>query len=924
MSDAPEMDLFLRAIDLQGEARTRFLSSIDDTALREKVTELLRADEQLGERDPFSHAIAGHAERALSPLVGAEIDGYTIVREVGRGGMGVVYEAQQQSPRRRVAFKTLPFTAANDDDSQRRLAREAETLARLSHPGIAQVFGCGRAARFDGVPYLVMEFVDGMPLDAYVRRADLDVAAKIELLARICDAVAHAHELQVVHRDLKPQNVLVQPDGQPVVLDFGIARVLDGDLAHSLRTRTGQVMGTLAYMAPEQLTGTFGEHGPSARVDVYGLGVLGFELFAGRLPIDLPNGPLATVIRHVTETEAPSLGSLDAALRGDVEVVIGKAIDKDPARRYEDAAALGRDLRRILASQPVVARAPSAAYHVRKFVRRNRTAVGAVGAIMLSLAGGLVWALQERSLAQVAQRDAEGIARLERRRAQSMGQMVDLLGQLVQRTTPLEDNGEPETMESVVNTLSMELDQMYEGEPFVRGSAHLMLVEVMCGRGEHEVARFHLKRARVELAQSELLDDRTRVLMAIAECKVAEIDSRHDDALAQLDEARRIVAGVDDASLAARIDSMHANLLAELHRDLPRAEQLIRGVMAQLDEQTPAWRGHQRVLARVLGAMDRGDEAIVEWQRSIALAREHLPGSLRLAAALQNLGLYYEERGDADRAFPLLSEALDIRREVFRDRPHPQLGVAIDNFAITLRWRGELERSLELSREAERIFRMVHAEPHMQLGVSLTEQGITLRDLRRLDEARGKLSEAVELFEQLGGEATPQHAAALEHFANVLAGPEVLQQRIELVQRAIAMRKQIHGPEHFLVARPLEVLAQVQLSAENMEAAEQAGRECIDIRLRKYGESDWRTWLTGAHVWIPMVRRGEHAEAALLIERAIDATETSLGTHSTARVRFYLGHLRQVRELQGDQDAMTAIDARLQALPKERPPQGGR
>ena len=240
--------------------------------------------------------------------------------------MGTVYEAEQDSPRRPVALKVVRPGLASPAVI-RRFAHEAQILARLHHPGIAQVYEAGIAD--DGQPFFAMEFIRGLPLDEYADRHGLDLAARVALVARVCDAVQHAHDQGVIHRDLKPANILVEEAGQPKVLDFGVARATDADLLTAAGlTRTGQLLGTPNYMSPEQVAGD-----PAAidrRADVYALGVILFELAAHRLPYRLEDRPLAEAARLILEQDPPRLGSLDPEFRGDVETIVAKAMEKDP------------------------------------------------------------------------------------------------------------------------------------------------------------------------------------------------------------------------------------------------------------------------------------------------------------------------------------------------------------------------------------------------------------------------------------------------------------------------------------------------------------------------------------------------------------------------------------------------------------------
>ncbi|MEM7205057.1 MAG: bifunctional serine/threonine-protein kinase/formylglycine-generating enzyme family protein, partial [Planctomycetota bacterium] len=295
------------------------------------------------------------------------------------------------------------------DDVLARFAREAELLGRLKHPGIAQVFDAGTFdAGHGSQPYFAMELVDGEPLTTYATGRALDLRSRCALLASVCDAVQHAHERGVIHRDLKPGNILVaEPDPgqpQPKVLDFGIARATEhGADDATLLTRTGMLVGTLAYMSPEQVSGD-GEI--DHRADVYALGVLLYELLTDELPLDVEGRPLSEIMRIVRDDEPDRLGTRNTQLRGDVETIAATALAKEPERRYVSAAAMADDLRRYLADQPIAARPKSTWYYVRKFASRHRALVGGAAATLLvSVLGGitaLVYAMDARAQSEIA------------------------------------------------------------------------------------------------------------------------------------------------------------------------------------------------------------------------------------------------------------------------------------------------------------------------------------------------------------------------------------------------------------------------------------------------------------------------------------------------------------------------------------------
>jgi len=401
------------------EAR-RFLEEAcgADAELRREVDDLLRfGREDPGSADALSETAlaAGRARLEAAAARGvahdpgwmpAAIGGYRVLRRIGAGGMGVVYEGVQDSPRRHVALKVL-HPALVSAERVRRFRREAEVLGRLQHPGIAQVFEAGSADLGRGEqPWFAMELVDGLDLRSWAARNELDARARLALVAEVADAVQHAHERGIVHRDLKPDNVLVDTEGRAKVLDFGVARVAESStMLSTLQTMQGQIVGTLVYMAPEQLEGD--PQAISPRADVYALGVIAFELLVGRRPIEPGELPMSAAVPLFLSSDATRLGALDPRLGGDVETIVGKALEKDPARRYASAADLAADLRRHLADRPIVARPPSVLYRATKFTRRHRGLVGGTAATLFALLAGLVTALvlarSERAQRKVAE-----------------------------------------------------------------------------------------------------------------------------------------------------------------------------------------------------------------------------------------------------------------------------------------------------------------------------------------------------------------------------------------------------------------------------------------------------------------------------------------------------------------------------------------
>jgi WD40 repeat protein/serine/threonine protein kinase len=406
-----EAELFDRALDLDpGEQRAFVERACEgDAELARRLLALLARDRETGTSLDRS-AVERLAPPAHAARIPEEIGPYRILGLLGAGGMGIVYRAEQRSPRREVALKVIRGGLASVE-LVRRFEKEAHVLGRLDHQGIARVYDAGV---FDGPagpePFVAMELVEGEPLLEHVKLRQLSRTARIELLARICDAVAHAHDHGVVHRDLKPSNVIVKPDGEPKVLDFGVALIVGADAeAITRQTSIGELVGTLPYMSPEQLEGD--PASVDGRSDVYALGVMAYEVLTGKLPHELAGVSVPAAARIVIESAPPKLSDHDRALRGDLEKIVGKALAKDRAQRYASVRELGLDLRRHLRHEPVLAVPPSSLYYLRRFARRNPALTASLVLAAVLLVAGTVVSTWQARRAEDARLRAEESAR---------------------------------------------------------------------------------------------------------------------------------------------------------------------------------------------------------------------------------------------------------------------------------------------------------------------------------------------------------------------------------------------------------------------------------------------------------------------------------------------------------------------------------
>lgn len=379
-------EIFDQALALDAPVRREFLlrRCAGDPDLATLVTELLGQHDAMSERSVG--ASAAGPEHAAPERVGR----YRILGRIGAGAMGVVYRAEQERPRRDVALKLIR-SAAPTEALRRRFDAESDLLGRLQHPGIAQIFEAGVRRKGDrSVPFIVMELVHGVPLDAFARANGLDARQRLTLLIRVCEALQHAHDRGVAHRDLKPANILVTPGGQPKIVDFGVAHAADADATPGPPGPADpQAVGTLSYMSPEQVGGVPGRD--DKRGDVYALGVIAYQLLTGSLPHDLKGQTWLSAARTIRDKGPAPLSSHDRSLRGDLEVIVAGAMDKNPGQRYASPGAFADELGRFLGDEPILRKRPGLAGRTVKLLRRNRVVAATAAAACVPLLAGVVW-----------------------------------------------------------------------------------------------------------------------------------------------------------------------------------------------------------------------------------------------------------------------------------------------------------------------------------------------------------------------------------------------------------------------------------------------------------------------------------------------------------------------------------------------------
>ena len=762
--------LFLAACKVAGEERRRLLDEgcSGDATLRTELEQLLqldadtpflREDDLLALRGPLA---------APAPLP-TEIAGYRILGLLGSGGMGVVYRAEQQNPPRQVALKVLA-PGLGGPAAQARFALEAEALGRLQHPGIAAILQAGSyTSPLGEQPFLAMELVDGEPLPQWAARTQPTVQARLELLIEVCAAVQHAHEKGLIHRDLKPGNVFVDRAGRAKVLDFGIARFVDGDHSRTLQTMTGQVLGTLAYMSPEQANGQ--HERVDVRTDVYALGVLGYELLAGSLPIDVAGSPWTTAVRRLCDDEPRRLGEHDRRWRGDLETIFAMALRKEPERRYGSAQALADDLRRFLAHEPIEARPATVLYVLQRFARRHRGLVAGGVLATLALVGGtaasVVWAMR----ADAAEQKAKAEARVANR-------TIDFVKGLFAAAAPRVALGQTITARDLVAEGSRSIGRDLADEPVLRARIEGLLGNVLSELGDHATAepmladalaarrvecqgddervvaalydfgRVQLMLGKLDAATQSFHDGvqmaerlalpKSRIVAKLHQGRGVCAFERRDFAAAQteFETAFAIAEGVATAADLADLLVQQANL-QQMQRHLPEAEALFERADALL--QTADDPLQRATVATSLGnlrvAQGRVAEAEQQFRRALQLGEQQLgPDHPVLIRRLCNLAGVLGQTGRIAEAEPLLERAVALGKGVDA-RFDDGVANASVNLGNVRAMAGRLEDALLLWQQALAIRERRGGKEGMDVVEILGSIATVLGQLGRDDEA---------------------------------------------------------------------------------------------------------------------------------------------------------------------------------------------
>ncbi|MEM9594654.1 MAG: serine/threonine-protein kinase [Acidobacteriota bacterium] len=808
---------FHRLLDQGEDARRRALDELTerDPDLGREVASMLAADAvaEAGSdaaADAVSDALDAALPTAEPPPTGQRLGPYRLLKEIGRGGMGTVFLARRDDGEfhKHVAIKVVRPGPA-DAEILRRMRQERHILAGLEHPAIARLLDGG--ATGDGRPYVVMEHVEGEPIDDFCRHRDLPIPERLQLFRRVCDAVHYAHQKLVLHRDIKPGNLLVTAEGDPKLLDFGIAKMLDSEVPFTrAETRTGMRLLTPEFASPEQIQGD----SLTTASDVYSLGVLLHVLLTDRPPA--PQGSPRTRPSSAVDDERRR-----RQLAGDLDTIVLAALREEPERRYASARQLGDDLRRHLESLPVKARPDTLGYRFGKFLRRHRLLAAAAVLVLVSLVAGLTTTTWQARRAKAEQVRAE---RQTLRAERHLDLLLETLAQADPGNAVGRDVTVREMLDDFVTSLALE-----PSEPQDR---------------------------------AEILETSGRVYLSLGRLKDAE---------AALTRALDLRPSGSMDTVAERIESLgHLAELRFAQGEFAAAESLLREMQAagrdRYDPSHPRWIEILNDLAVVADAQGRGDEAAERFAEALdGLESSPTADPLDLARTLANVGVFEIRRGDAESAERYLQRALELRTRLLDPR-HPDLSTNVVNLGAALTALERWDEAEELLRDALDRIRGILDEDHPRVADSRQNLAALLSLRGRFDEAEPLYRAALASHHRRLGEGHPDVALVSSNLADLLERGGELDEAEALRRRALAIHRSGGAPADLAVT--LVRLANLLHRQDRYAEALPLYREALTMPPRpSQGVEPSLLWL---RIGRGLLRTGRPADAEEPLRRALE------------------------------------------------------
>ncbi|MBN1567649.1 MAG: serine/threonine protein kinase [Acidobacteria bacterium] len=773
----------------------------------------------MADENGMETASSSFSESGNAPMIG----GYRLIRQLGAGGMGVVYEAEQQQPKRLVALKVIQGARLLDELTVKQFEREAQALARLKHPGIAAIYESGRTP--DGQHFFAMELVRGDTLEVYLKKSaetgPLTPAVLRERLAifrKISDAITYAHQRGVIHRDLKPSNIIIHREfdsGDSAsesrvpgikILDFGLARITETDLAAvTSGTEIGKIQGTLPYMSPEQVRGNSDEI--DVRSDVYSLGVILYEMIAGRRPYNVHHAMWHEAARVICEVRPEPLAKTwtgTKRLDKDIETIVGKALEKDAPHRYQSVAAFGEDVARFLTGQPILARPPNAMYQLRKMAARHKVGFGFAAAIAaLIVIFAVVMSIQAERIAR--ERDRAN------REAKISKQVSGFMRDLFRAPDPFMGKGKEVTAREILDEGSARIASELKDQPEVR-----MELALLMGESYH---RLGVQDKALDLAQNALEIGR----------------KRHGDESAATANALNVLGAI----WLEKGDLVNSE---KYFQDSLKIRRKIFGpdsIEAAENINDIAMVNHEK------GDYKKAEEGMRE---SLVLYRK-APGDNRkeIAVLLGNLAIVLKDREKLSEAAPLFEEALAIKRRIHGDI-HPAVASAMNNLAM-------LHMRVKNFSEAEKLFQDALAIDIRTLGELHREVSRIQNNLGLLYLSTGQLEKSADYFRQsirvdskLLGENNPDMGGPYQNLGSVLARMKKFPEAEEMLRKGLSLHRLRFASDHWAIATTQSLLGDCLLNQRKYREAEPLLARSYEIIRKQFGPKHDRTRVAAARL----------------------------------------------------------------------------
>lgn len=834
-------------------------------------------------KTPATQTTAATAASAQMRKIPDQIARYHVIRLLAEGGMGAVYEAEQENPHRVVALKVIRPGFA-DEEMIRRFEQESQALGRLQHPGIAQIYEAGRAETATGTqPFIAMEYVHGLPLTEYAQQNTLSARERLRLIQRVCEAVHHAHQRGLIHRDLKPANILVDASGQPKILDFGIAQMTDQEAEMTRQTSVGQLLGTLSYMSPEQMLGD--PYEIDTRADVYALGVILYELLSGTRPYSITKKPIHEAAQIIREQEPAPLGVANRAYRGDVETIVHKALEKDKSRRYASAAGLAGDIGRYLNDEPITAHPPSAMYQAGKFARRYRTAVAGIAAVLVVLVGGIAVSSYEYVRARRETATAKAINEFLR---------TDLLRQASAIGQASGGDADPDIkVRTVLDRAAGRVAGRFPGRPEVEGSIEGTIGQTYLDLGLYSEAKKHLERSL---------------------------------------EMERKTFGVADLST---LDI--AETLGEAYRssgDLPRAEALLRDTAAQSERKhgpdDPMTLKTTGILGEVLIAESKFDEA--EKLLTNVLERDRRVLGPYHETTLETTGVLsrvYFMAGKLPQAEEMLQRSIEGEKHTLGPE-HPDTLTTMNNLAVVYQRDSKYEEAEKLYGEVIAIRSKVQGPQHPETLNSMGNLGVLYSVEGKYGEAEALQKQVLESSRKQLGDKHPSVMSQMSNLAVVNLGEHNYAEAEKLEKQSLELRTKVLGPEHVETLDGMSILGGIYESEGKYSDADPLLTKALELRRKVSGAKHPQTLEMMARVGELRIDQGRFAEAEALLKESLDLqkdattyrrywTENLFGASLSGMKRYAEAEPELLAGFEGmKQKAMTVAELNRQKIAKAK------